>query len=118
MSLTVCSKQACQPCSPADRTVCTCCCAGSSLPPPHASYPTMPMMMGAMGGYQQHMAPQQAAMQQRALEVQQQQMQQFQAMEAFMSQQLMNRQDNTLLRYGNFHNSTRKKEPLQDRPEF
>ena len=58
------------------------------------------------------------AMQQRAEAVQQYQMQQYQQMEASMMQQLQHKQDNALLKYGNFDNAHYRQQDLQSRPEF
>ena len=58
------------------------------------------------------------AMQQRAEAVQQFQMQQYQQMEASLMQQLQQKQDHALLKYGNFDNTQYKQQDLQLRPEF
>lgn len=59
-----------------------------------------------------------SAMQQRAEAVQQFQMQQYQQMEASMMQQLQHKQDNALLKYGNFDSTQYRQQDLQSRPEF
>ena len=58
------------------------------------------------------------AMQQRAEAVQQFQMQQYQQMEASVMQQLQQKQEHALLKYGNFDNTQYKQQDLQLRPEF
>ena len=58
------------------------------------------------------------AMQQRADAVQQFQMQQYQQMEASVMQQLQQKQDHALLKYGNFDNAQYRQQDLQSRPEF
>lgn len=59
-----------------------------------------------------------SAMQQRAEAVQQFQMQQYQQMEANVMQQLQHKQENALLKYGNFDSSQYRQQDLQSRPEF
>lgn len=58
------------------------------------------------------------AMQQRAEAVQQFQMQQYQQMEASVMQQLQQKQDQALLKYGNFDHVQYRQQDLQSRPEF
>ena len=58
------------------------------------------------------------AMQQRADAVQQFQMQQYQQMEASVIQQLQQKQEHALLKYGNFDNAQYRQQDLQSRPEF
>ncbi len=58
------------------------------------------------------------AMQQRADAVQQFQMQQYQQMEASVMQQLQQKQDHALLKYGNFDDAQYRQQDLQSRPEF
>ena len=58
------------------------------------------------------------AMQQRADAVQQFQMQQYQQMEASVMQQLQQKQDHALLKYGNFDNAQYRQQDMQSRPEF
>ena len=58
------------------------------------------------------------AMQQRADAVQQYQMQQYQQMEASVMQQLHQKQDHALLKYGNFDTAQYRQPDLQSRPEF
>lgn len=76
--------------------------------------------MQQAGGYRpqgmQGMHP--SALQQRAEAVQQFQMQQYQQMEASVMQQLQHKQDNALLKYGNFDSSQYRQQDLQSRPEF
>ena len=59
-----------------------------------------------------------SAMQQRADAVQQFQMQQYQQMEASVMQQLQQKQDHALLKYGNFDNAQYRQQDMQSRPEF
>ena len=58
------------------------------------------------------------AMQQRADAVQQFQMQQYQQMEASMMQQLQQKQEHALLKYGNFDHAQYRQQDMQSRPEF
>ncbi len=58
------------------------------------------------------------AMQQHADAVQQFQMQQYQQMEASVMQQVQQKQEHALLKYGNFENSQYRQQDMQSRPEF
>ncbi|KAL3148466.1 hypothetical protein ABBQ38_013911 [Trebouxia sp. C0009 RCD-2024] len=76
--------------------------------------------MQQSGGYrpQGMQSMQYPAMQQRAEAVQQFQMQQYQQMEASVMQQLQQKQDHALLKYGNFDHSQYKQQDIRSRPEF
>lgn len=80
----------------------------------------LPYSMQQPGGYrpQGMQSMQYPAMQQRAEAVQQFQMQQYQQMEASVMQQLQQKQDHALLKYGNFEHSQYKQQDMQSRPEF
>ena len=58
------------------------------------------------------------AMQQHADAVQQFQMQQYQQMEASVMQQVQQKQEHALLKYGNFENAQYRQQDMQSRPEF
>ena len=86
----------------------------------HATHAPVAYNMQQVGGYrpQGMQGMYYPAMQQRAEAVQHLQMQQYQQMEASVMQQLQQKQDHVLLKYGNFNNTQYKQQDLQSRPEF
>ena len=88
--------------------------------PAHAAHPPVAYNMQQVGGYrpQGMQGMYYPAIQQRAEAVQQFQMQQYQQMEASVMQQLQQKQDHALLKYGNFGNTQYRQQDLQSRPEF
>ena len=88
--------------------------------PAHAAHLPVAYNMQQAGGYrpQGMQGMHYPAMQQRAEAVQQFQMQQYQQMEANVMQQLQQKQEHALLKYGNFDYTQYKQQDLQSRPEF